>query len=50
VVKVELETRPGASILAELPHGEFRALGLRPGDPVHVGVRAAQVFEEDYAI
>lgn len=49
-VKIELLSDAGSTILVELPHDRFRALGLRLRDQVFVSPRESKVFYEDYSI
>jgi len=49
-VKVELRTREGAPVHAELSQERHRVLGLAPGEEVYVRPREARVFRDDYAI
>jgi sulfate transport system ATP-binding protein len=50
LVKLELVSDTGDSVLAELSHDEFRGLGVGHGERVFVSLRQARVFVEDYAI
>jgi sulfate transport system ATP-binding protein len=49
-VKVALALASGERIAVDMARGEFDALDLSVGDRVHVDVRSAKVFLEDYAI
>jgi sulfate transport system ATP-binding protein len=49
-VKVELRTREGAQVHAELSHERHRGLGLAAGEEVYVRPREARVFRADYTI
>lgn len=49
-VKVVLVLPSGERVSVDVGRAEFEALGVGPGDHVHVDLRAARVFVDDYAI
>jgi ABC-type sulfate/molybdate transport systems ATPase subunit len=49
-VKVELAAETGESMLVEMAHDRYRALGLKAHDEVFVSPRESKVFYEDYSI
>lgn len=50
VVRVELEDTEKRPIQVHLPHDRFRELGVTTGDTVHLVVKAARVFVDDFSI
>jgi sulfate transport system ATP-binding protein len=49
-VRVELQAETGEAVVVEMPHAQFREIGVRSGDDVFVGLRDARIFTEDYSI
>lgn len=49
-VKIALQLSSGDRVTVEVARAEFEALGLGPGEHVHVDMRSARVFLDDFAI
>ena len=50
VVRIEVRADSGESVLVELPHERFRALGIATGELVYLSVRDARVFIPEYVV
>ncbi len=50
VVKVEVATEEGETVMVEMAHDRFKGSGIAVGDVVFVRVKEARVFVEDYSI
>jgi sulfate transport system ATP-binding protein len=50
VVKVEVATDEGETVVVEMAHDRFSGSGIAAGEVVFVRVKEARVFMEDYSI
>jgi sulfate transport system ATP-binding protein len=48
--KIEVATEGGETIMVEMAHDRFKAMGIAAGETVFVRVKDARVFFEDYTI
>ncbi|MBE0657897.1 MAG: TOBE-like domain-containing protein [Bryobacteraceae bacterium] len=48
--KIEVATEGGETIMVEMAHDRFKAMGIAAGETVFVRVKDARVFVEDYTI